>query len=99
MTVTFPSFEEKAARSLAAEGIDIFQINLGYRCNLECRHCHVAAGPNRLELMSRPVMAMCLEVLRRYPIPAIDITGEHRKCIRFPLVPREMRRPGPTASN
>jgi radical SAM/Cys-rich protein len=75
MTSIFPSFEEKAARSLAAKGIEIFQINLGYRCNLACRHCHVAAGPHRQELMSRPVMAMCLEVLQRYPIPTIDITG------------------------
>ncbi|HAJ26382.1 MAG TPA: radical SAM protein [Syntrophus sp. (in: bacteria)] len=75
MISIFPSFEEKAAGPLEAEGIEIFQINLGYRCNLECRHCHVEAGPNRPELMSRPVMAMCLEVLQRYPIPTIDITG------------------------
>jgi radical SAM/Cys-rich protein len=75
MTSIFPSFEEKAAGPLAAAGIEIFQINLGYRCNLECRHCHVEAGPHRQELMSRPVMAKCLEVLQRYPIPTIDITG------------------------
>ncbi|MFA5181981.1 MAG: arsenosugar biosynthesis radical SAM (seleno)protein ArsS [Syntrophales bacterium] len=75
MTSVFPSFEEKAAGQLAAAGIEIFQINLGYRCNLECRHCHVEAGPHRRELMSRPVMAMCLEVLQRHPIPTIDITG------------------------
>ena len=75
MISIFPSFEEKAAGRLEAKSIEIFQINLGYRCNLECRHCHVEAGPNRPELMSRQVMAMCLEVLQRYPIPTIDITG------------------------
>jgi len=69
------SFEQKAASPLKAEGIEIFQINLGYRCNLECRHCHVEAGPKRTELMSRPVMEMCLQVLRRHSIPTIDITG------------------------
>jgi radical SAM/Cys-rich protein len=70
-----PSFEQKAAGPIMAEGIEIFQINLGYRCNLECRHCHVEAGPNRPELMSRQVMEMCLRVLRRHPISTIDITG------------------------
>jgi radical SAM/Cys-rich protein len=70
-----PSFEQKAAGPIMAEGIEIFQINLGYCCNLECRHCHVEAGPNRPELMSRQVMEMCLRVLRHHPISTIDITG------------------------
>lgn len=70
-----PSFEQKMAAPLKAEGIDTFQINLGYRCNLECRHCHVEAGPNRRELLSRAVMEMCLQVLQCHPIPTIDITG------------------------
>lgn len=72
---THPPFEQKAAGPLEATGIDILQINLGYRCNLECRHCHIEAGPNRSELMSRPVMDMCLTVLRDHPIAAIDLTG------------------------
>jgi len=70
-----PSFEERTAGPLKAEGIEIFQINLGYLCNLECRHCHVEAGPNRTEIMSRPVMERCLQVLQSHPIPTIDITG------------------------
>jgi radical SAM/Cys-rich protein len=71
----YPSFEQKAAGPLEATGIDILQINLGYRCNLACRHCHIDAGPNRPELMSRQVMEMCLQVLRDHPIATIDITG------------------------
>lgn len=69
------SFEQKAAGPLTAEGIEIFQINVGYRCNLECRHCHIEAGPDRPELMSRQVMEMCLKILRTHPISTIDITG------------------------
>lgn len=72
---TYPPFEQKAAGPIMAAGIDTFQVNLGYRCNLQCRHCHVEAGPDRPELMSREVMEMCLDVLRRHPIPVIDITG------------------------
>jgi radical SAM/Cys-rich protein len=71
----YPPFEERAAGPLKAEGIEIFQINLGYRCNLECRHCHVEAGPHRQELMPRQVMETCLEVLQNHGIPTIDITG------------------------
>lgn len=70
-----PPFEQRAAGPIMASGIDILQINLGYQCNLECRHCHVEAGPDRPELMSREVMEMCLRVLQRHRISTIDITG------------------------
>ncbi|OPY12239.1 MAG: Antilisterial bacteriocin subtilosin biosynthesis protein AlbA [Syntrophus sp. PtaB.Bin001] len=72
---TLTPFEQRVAGPLTAKGIEIFQINVGYRCNLECRHCHVEAGPNRQELMSQTVMEACLQVLRENPIPNVDITG------------------------
>jgi len=68
-------FEQRASGPLTAKGLQIFQINVGYRCNLECLHCHVEAGPKRQELMSKAVMESCLQVLRENPIPTIDITG------------------------
>jgi radical SAM/Cys-rich protein len=74
-----PSLEEMIRKTnmfpLCAKGIDILQINLGRRCNLSCRHCHVNAGPQRTEIMSRPVLDKCLEVLYSFPISTIDITG------------------------
>jgi radical SAM/Cys-rich protein len=60
---------------LYAKGIEILQINTGRRCNLSCRHCHVDAGPHRTEIMSRPVLEKCLEILSSFPISTIDITG------------------------
>lgn len=68
-------FEQRATGPLTATGIEILQINVGYRCNLECRHCHVEAGSARHELMSKKVMEMCLGVLKENLIPTIDITG------------------------
>jgi radical SAM/Cys-rich protein len=68
-------FEEKVPQGLKARGIDVLQVNVGYRCNLTCHHCHVQAGPDRREAMSRGIMERCLEVLRTYSIPTIDITG------------------------
>ncbi len=70
-----PPFEETVADGLKAEGIEVLQVNLGYRCNLACKHCHVEADPGRLESMSRTVMEQCLEVLKTYSISTIDITG------------------------
>ena len=69
------SFGEKIRQPLFAEGIHILQINVGRRCNLMCKHCHVEAGPHRTELMDRPVFEKCLEILSDHPIGTVDITG------------------------
>lgn len=72
-------FHERIARSsfapLSARAIDIVQINIGRRCNLACRHCHVEAGPARTEMMTRKILAACLEIARMKEITTIDITG------------------------
>ncbi|MDD5169726.1 MAG: arsenosugar biosynthesis radical SAM protein ArsS [Syntrophales bacterium] len=70
-----PSFAQKLSKPLMAEGIEIFQINIGYRCNLECRHCHIKAGPLRSEMMSKPLMGKCLQIQGSHTIPTVDITG------------------------
>ena len=51
------------------------QINVGKRCNQTCRHCHVDAGPDRKEVMSRKVLDACLKFLEQTDIPTLDITG------------------------
>lgn len=48
---------------------------MGRLCNQACKHCHVDAGPNRKEIMSKETMEMCLEVLRREKYPTVDVTG------------------------
>ena len=55
--------------------IDTLQINVGKVCNQTCRHCHVDAGPDRVELMSQETMAQCLAALAATDIPTVDITG------------------------
>lgn len=72
-------FEDSLAASdlwpLRACGIQVLQINVGKLCNQTCRHCHVDAGPDRREIMSRATMQECLDVLAASPIPIVDITG------------------------
>jgi radical SAM/Cys-rich protein len=55
--------------------LETLQVNLGYRCNQSCTHCHVAAGPNRTEQMSRPNVETVLAFLARHRIGTLDLTG------------------------
>ena len=72
-------FKDKilAVRSepLHASGIDILQVNLGYKCNMACRHCHVQAGPHRDEMMDAQNIEEILRVLAENRIKSLDITG------------------------
>ncbi len=74
-----PSFADKIEQigrsPLTSTGVDILQINVGKVCNLRCRHCHVEAGPDRREVMSREVLQACLEIFGASAIPTVDITG------------------------
>lgn len=69
------SFSDKIERPLFAEDIQILQLNVGRRCNLTCKHCHVEAGPHRRELMDRSIFEKSLQILSEHPIGTIDITG------------------------
>lgn len=60
---------------LKPTGIDIFQVNIGKMCNQVCKHCHVDAGPDRTEIMTKETMRMCLDALRKSSIHTVDITG------------------------
>jgi len=54
---------------------EILQINVGKMCNQTCKHCHVDAGPDRKEIMTRETMQQCLDVLDRSAIEIVDLTG------------------------
>jgi radical SAM/Cys-rich protein len=60
---------------LQPTGIDIFQVNVGKMCNQVCRHCHVDAGPDRKEIMTRETMQLCLDILKDSNINTVDLTG------------------------
>jgi radical SAM/Cys-rich protein len=60
---------------LAASGVDVLQINVGRLCNQTCRHCHVDAGPDRREVMSRATMEQCLRAAEVLGVRTVDITG------------------------
>jgi len=74
-----PAFEdtlsEHGLEPLRACGIEVLQINVGKLCNQTCRHCHVDAGPDRRESMSRETADAVLQVLADSDIGTLDITG------------------------
>jgi len=55
--------------------IEILQINVGYMCDLTCEHCHVDAGPDRTEIMTRETMQQCLDAIDKSPVQTVDLTG------------------------
>ncbi len=60
---------------LKPTGIDILQINVGKMCNQVCKHCHVDAGPDRKEIMTRETMQLCLDALKGSSVTTVDLTG------------------------
>lgn len=73
---SFKSYLKKSGtEKLISRRVEIFQINLGKMCNQTCRHCHVDAGPDRKEIMTKETMQICLDKLSETDIPTVDLTG------------------------
>ncbi|GFO69670.1 radical SAM/Cys-rich domain protein [Geomonas limicola] len=71
-------FAERLVRlglELARDRTVALQVNVGLRCDLSCRHCHLEAGPGRDEVMERPTMDAVIDLARRFSFASIDITG------------------------
>ena len=75
MHATLPLMRHYGFPALRRGRLETLQVNLGYRCNQSCLHCHVNAGPNRTESMPREVIADVLTMLGLASIKTLDITG------------------------
>ena len=78
-SITIPHFKDKLLATgsgpLTAGDIGILQVNLGYRCNMACRHCHVEARPDRDQMMGKETVGAVLAAVKSGGIGALDITG------------------------
>lgn len=72
---TFREKTKELGYEINRKGLLSLQVNVGYRCNLSCTHCHLSAGPNRKESMDWKVMADILRFVERTGVEEIDITG------------------------
>ena len=76
MHATLPLLVRSDFPALRRRVVDTLQINLGYRCNQSCLHCHVNAGPNRTEEMSRDTIDAVIAFLAASPgVRTLDLTG------------------------
>ena len=75
----FPSFASKLRDAgllpLRPTTLQVLQVNMGKMCNQTCKHCHVDAGPDRTEIMTRATMQECLNALEKTTVQVVDLTG------------------------
>jgi radical SAM/Cys-rich protein len=72
---TLPRLDAIAFPPLRRGALTTLQVNLGYRCNQTCFHCHVNAGPNRTEAMDEATIDLVLAVLEQRRLSTLDVTG------------------------
>ena len=76
MHATLPLLRHSGFPAIRRRVIDTLQVNLGYRCNQTCQHCHVNAGPNRTEVMSPDTIDSVIQFLLGNPtVRTLDLTG------------------------
>ncbi len=75
MHATLPLLEHTDFPPLKRTRLEILQVNLGYRCNQSCLHCHVNAGPMRNEQMSPEIMEYIVAFVASSGVRVLDITG------------------------
>jgi len=75
MHATLPLLKATDFPPIARRALDTLQVNLGYRCNQACHHCHVNASPDRKEMMAKETIDDVLRVLARHRIGTLDVTG------------------------
>lgn len=75
MHATLPLLQNTGFSALRRDALETLQVNLGYRCNQSCLHCHVNAGPNRKEMMDATTIALIPKVLLARQIGKLDLTG------------------------
>jgi len=75
MHATLPYLVDTDFPSISRNHLEVLQVNLGYRCNQSCVHCHVNAGPNRTEMMSAGNVTQVIDFLSVSGVTTLDITG------------------------
>jgi len=72
---TLPLLKKTRFPAISRTRLDTLQVNLGYKCNQSCLHCHVNAGPHRTEMMDADTLALIPQVLAARGLATLDLTG------------------------
>lgn len=95
MRPTLPLLVQTDFPSLRRTALETLQVNLGYKCNQSCVHCHVNAGPNRTEMMEEDTVQAVLAVLQARQLKTLDLTGGAPELnVHFRTLVQQARRLG-----
>lgn len=75
MHATLPLLIHDDFPAISRKALEILQVNLGYKCNQSCLHCHVNAGPGRTEMMSQVTVEALLCFIDSSTVRTLDLTG------------------------
>ena len=71
----YPLIQSSDFPYIERNDLTILQVNLGYKCNQRCLHCHVNAGPNRTEMMDKVNVDHVIHFAKKNNIKTVDLTG------------------------
>lgn len=75
MHAMYPLLKQTTFPAIQRQQVKTLQVNLGYKCNLSCLHCHVNAGPTRREMMDQATTDKIIQYIRQHPVENLDLTG------------------------
>jgi radical SAM/Cys-rich protein len=75
MHATLPRLETTDFPALRRKRLETLQVNVGYKCNQTCVHCHVNAGPTRTEMMDHQTVSEVIAYIKASGVKTVDITG------------------------
>src|SRR6201991_2753746 len=75
MRDTWPLLDKIPFPAIRRGTLETLQVNVGYRCNQTCVHCHVNAGPTRTEMMDAQTLDLIPRVLEARELTTLDVTG------------------------
>ena len=71
----YPLIKNTNFPSIRRSCLKTIQVNLGYKCNQSCLHCHVNAGPKRREMMNKKTIDNVIDFAINNNIETVDLTG------------------------
>ena len=75
MQATLPLLIDSDFPAIQRAELETLQVNLGYKCNQSCLHCHVNAGPNRTEVMEWKTIEQLITFIESSSVKTLDLTG------------------------
>ena len=75
MQATLPLLIDSDFPAIQRADLETLQVNLGYKCNQSCLHCHVNAGPKRTEVMTWETIKQLLTFIESSSVKTLDLTG------------------------